>query len=76
MVGFRLTQGLASRDGIAPLNAACDVGGPIAWTVEDAVAVRGCARGVAEVIADAAGGPGSGPRPTVQNGRCRVIMSP
>jgi amidase len=39
LVGFRLTQGLASRDGIAPLNAARDVGGPIARTVEDAVAV-------------------------------------
>jgi amidase len=39
LVGFRPTQGLASRDGIAPLNAARDVGGPIARTVEDAVAV-------------------------------------
>ena len=39
LVGFRLTQGLASRDGIAPLNSARDVGGPIARTVEDAVAV-------------------------------------
>lgn len=39
LVGFRLTQGLASRDGIAPLNSARDVGGPMARTVEDAVAV-------------------------------------
>ena len=39
LVGFRLTQGLASRDGIAPLNSARDVGGPIARTVEDAVTV-------------------------------------
>jgi len=39
LVGFRLTQGLASRDGIAPLNSDRDVGGPIARTVEDAVAV-------------------------------------
>jgi len=39
LVGFRPTQGLASRDGIAPLNADRDVGGPIARTVEDAVAV-------------------------------------
>lgn len=39
LVGFRPTQGLASRDGIAPLNSARDVGGPIARTVEDAVAV-------------------------------------
>ena len=39
LVGFRLTQGLSSRDGIAPLNAARDVGGPMARTVEDAVAV-------------------------------------
>jgi Asp-tRNA(Asn)/Glu-tRNA(Gln) amidotransferase A subunit family amidase len=39
LVGLRLTQGLASRDGIAPLNSARDVGGPIARTVEDAVAV-------------------------------------
>ena len=39
LVGFRLTQGLASRDGIAPLNSDRDVGGPIARTVGDAVAV-------------------------------------
>jgi amidase len=39
LVGFRPTQGLASRDGIAPLNSARDVGGPIARTVADAVAV-------------------------------------
>jgi len=39
LVGFRTTMGLASRDGIAPLSAARDVGGPMARTVEDAVAV-------------------------------------
>ena len=39
LVGFRLTQGLASRDGIAPLNSARDVGGPMARTVEDAARV-------------------------------------
>ncbi len=39
LVGFRSTMGLTSRDGIIPLNAARDVGGPIARTVEDAVIV-------------------------------------
>ena len=39
LVGFRTTQGHSSRDGIAPLNMARDVGGPIARTVADAVAV-------------------------------------
>ena len=39
LVGFRTTQGLSSRDGIAPLNSARDVGGPIARTVMDAVKV-------------------------------------
>jgi Asp-tRNA(Asn)/Glu-tRNA(Gln) amidotransferase A subunit family amidase len=39
LVGFRTTMGLASRDGIAPLNGARDVGGPMARTVEDAVRV-------------------------------------
>jgi Asp-tRNA(Asn)/Glu-tRNA(Gln) amidotransferase A subunit family amidase len=39
LVGFRTTMGLSSRDGIAPLNLARDVGGPIARTVADAVAV-------------------------------------
>jgi amidase len=39
LVGFRTTQGLSSRDGIAPLNSARDVGGPIARTVTDAVKV-------------------------------------
>ncbi len=39
LVGFRTTMGLASRDGIAPLNAERDVGGPMARTVADAVAV-------------------------------------
>lgn len=39
LVGFRTTMGLTSRDGIAPLNMARDVGGPMARTVADAVAV-------------------------------------
>ena len=39
LVGFRTTMGLSSRDGIAPLNMARDVGGPLARTVADAVAV-------------------------------------
>ena len=39
LVGFRTTMGLSSRDGIAPLNLARDVGGPMARTVTDAVAV-------------------------------------
>ncbi len=39
LVGFRTTMGLTSRDGIAPLSAARDVGGPMTRTVADAVAV-------------------------------------
>ncbi len=39
LVGIRSTMGLASRDGIAPLNLASDVAGPMARTVADAVAV-------------------------------------
>lgn len=39
LVGLRTTMGLSSRDGIAPLNSARDVGGPMARTVEDAVRV-------------------------------------
>lgn len=39
LVGFRTTMGLSSRDGIAPLNLARDVGGPMARTVSDAVTV-------------------------------------
>ena len=39
LVGFRTTMGLSSRDGIAPLSATRDVGGPMARTVEDAVVV-------------------------------------
>lgn len=39
LVGFRTTMGLSSRDGIAPLNLGRDVGGPMARTVADAVAV-------------------------------------
>ena len=39
LVGIRLTMGLTSRDGIVPLNPRRDVGGPMARTVADAVAV-------------------------------------
>ena len=39
LVGIRSTMGLTSRDGIVPLNLARDIGGPIARTVADAVAV-------------------------------------
>ncbi|MDZ7778724.1 MAG: amidase [Gemmatimonadota bacterium] len=39
LVGVRSTQGLTSRDGIVPLSATRDVGGPLARTVEDAVRV-------------------------------------
>jgi len=39
LFGMRSTMGLTSRDGIVPLNFARDIGGPIARTVADAVAV-------------------------------------
>jgi amidase len=39
LVGIRSTMGLTSRDGVAPLNLASDVAGPMARTVADAVAV-------------------------------------
>jgi Asp-tRNA(Asn)/Glu-tRNA(Gln) amidotransferase A subunit family amidase len=39
LVGIRSTMGLTSRDGVAPLNLAADVAGPIARTVADAVAI-------------------------------------
>ena len=39
LVRFRSTMGLTSRDGIVPLNLARDIGGPMARTVADAVAV-------------------------------------
>jgi amidase len=39
LVGIRSTMGLTSRDGIAPLNLASDIAGPMARTVADAVAV-------------------------------------
>jgi amidase len=35
LTGLRPTVGLSSRDGIAPMSATQDVGGPIAKTVED-----------------------------------------
>ncbi|HSK08484.1 MAG TPA: amidase family protein, partial [Vicinamibacterales bacterium] len=39
LVGIRSTMGLTSRAGIAPLNLLADIAGPLARTVEDAVAV-------------------------------------
>ena len=39
LVGIRSTQGLTSRDGIMPLYAHRDIGGPMSRTVEDAVRV-------------------------------------
>ena len=39
LVGIRSTQGLTSRDGIIPLFAHRDIGGPMTRTVEDAVRV-------------------------------------
>ena len=39
LVGIRSTMGLTSRDGIVPLSLGRDVGGPMARTVADAVAV-------------------------------------
>ena len=39
LVGIRSTMGLTSRDGVAPLNLASDVAGPMARTVADAVAL-------------------------------------
>jgi Asp-tRNA(Asn)/Glu-tRNA(Gln) amidotransferase A subunit family amidase len=39
LVGIRSTQGLTSRDGIMPLFAHRDIGGPMSRTVEDAVRV-------------------------------------
>src|SRR5216117_4395210 len=39
LVGIRSTMGLTSRDGIVPLFLDKDVGGPMARTVADAVAI-------------------------------------
>jgi Asp-tRNA(Asn)/Glu-tRNA(Gln) amidotransferase A subunit family amidase len=39
LVGIRSTMGLTSRAGVVPLNLAADIAGPIARTVEDAVAI-------------------------------------
>ncbi len=39
LVGIRSTMGLTSRDGIVPLYADRDIGGPMSRTVEDAVRV-------------------------------------
>jgi len=39
LVGIRSTMGLTSRGGVMPLSTRADIGGPMARTVEDAVAV-------------------------------------
>ena len=39
LVGIRSTMGLTSRAGVMPLNMLADIAGPMARTVEDAVAV-------------------------------------
>jgi amidase len=39
LVGIRSTMGLTSRDGVAPLNLASDIAGPMARTVADAVTI-------------------------------------
>ena len=39
LVGIRSTMGLTSRAGVAPLNLLADIAGPMARTMEDAVAV-------------------------------------
>ena len=39
LVGIRSTMGLTSRAGVAPLNLAADIAGPMARSVADAVAV-------------------------------------
>ena len=39
LVGIRATMGLTSRAGVAPLNLASDIAGPMARTVADAVAL-------------------------------------
>jgi Asp-tRNA(Asn)/Glu-tRNA(Gln) amidotransferase A subunit family amidase len=39
LAGIRSTMGLTSRGGVAPLNLLADIAGPIARTMEDAVAV-------------------------------------
>jgi Asp-tRNA(Asn)/Glu-tRNA(Gln) amidotransferase A subunit family amidase len=39
LVGIRSTMGLTSRAGVAPLNMLADIAGPMARTLEDAVAV-------------------------------------
>ena len=39
LAGIRSTMGLTSRAGVAPLNLLADIAGPIARSVEDAVAV-------------------------------------
>jgi amidase len=39
LVGIRSTMGLTSRTGVAPLNLAADVAGPMARTVADAAAI-------------------------------------
>ena len=56
LVGIRSTMGLTSRSGVMPLNLLADIAGPMARTVEDAVAVFQVVAGsdpTDEVTADA-----------------------
>jgi Asp-tRNA(Asn)/Glu-tRNA(Gln) amidotransferase A subunit family amidase len=39
LAGIRSTMGLTSRGGVVPLNLLADIAGPIARSMEDAVAV-------------------------------------
>jgi Asp-tRNA(Asn)/Glu-tRNA(Gln) amidotransferase A subunit family amidase len=48
LVGIRSTMGLTSRDGIVPLYLDHDIGGPMARTIADAVAVFDVIAGVDE----------------------------
>ena len=56
LVGIRSTMGLTSRSGVMPLNLLADIAGPMARTLEDAVAVFQVVAGsdpTDEVTADA-----------------------
>jgi amidase len=58
LVGIRSTMGLTSRNGIIPLYLDHDIGGPIARTVADAVAVFDVIAGLDEADPVTAGGVG------------------
>ena len=56
LAGIRSTMGLTSRDGIVPLNLSRDIGGPMARTVADAVAVFNVIAGTDPADAATVGG--------------------